>query len=102
MTVTLAPQTYVRYDVHMGKIVSATEVRKNFFKFLRLAGVPGSNITVTLQGNPPVVMMSQDEFDGWMETLEIMSDPQLVKDIKAAAKEKGGTDWEDLKKQLKL
>lgn len=84
----------------MEKIVSATEARKQFFKLLEYAGHPGASVTITLQGHPPVVIMSQEELDGWMETLEIMSDPELVKDIRAAAKEKKYVTWKELKKKI--
>lgn len=73
---------YVRYNVHMNKTVTATEARKNFFKLLDIAGRPGMSITITLEGRSPLVIMSQEEFEGWQETLEIMSDPKLMKDIR--------------------
>lgn len=84
----------------MNKIVSATAARKNFFQLLKLAAKPGHTVTVTLEGNVPIVFMSQEEFEGWMETLEIMSDPKLVKDINLAMKEKGGIPWEKARKTL--
>ena len=31
--------------------------------------------------------MSMDDYEGWIETLEIMSDPEAVKDIKQAEKD---------------
>lgn len=39
---------------------------------------------MTERGKPKVVVMSADEFDSWQETLEIMSDIDLMKDIKEA------------------
>jgi antitoxin YefM len=86
----------------MHKTVSATEARKNFFQLLKFAATPGANVTVTLTGAAPVVIMSQEEFDGWQETLEIMSDPQLMKDIREGLKEKGGKELSQVKKELHL
>lgn len=71
----------------MNKTVSATQARKEFFKLMKFAGTPGASVIITLEDNPPVVMMSQSEFEGWMETMEIMSDPELMKDIKEGMKE---------------
>ncbi len=97
------PQVYVRYNVHtMHKTVSATQARKQLFQLLKIASKPGSSVTITLEGNPPIVMLSQDEFEGWMETMEIMSDPQLMKDIQEAAKETEFIEWSVLKKKLRL
>lgn len=92
----------------MKKVYSATEARKYFFKILDLAGKPGMNVTITLEGRPPLVIMSQEELEGWKETLEIMSDPDLDKDIRQGIREmKSGKvgdtiDLDTLKKQLKL
>lgn len=86
----------------MNKTLTATEARKHFFKILEIAGRPGSTVTVTLQGHSPIVLLSQKEFDGWQETKEIMSDPQLMRDIHASKKEKGGVRLETLEKELRL
>jgi prevent-host-death family protein len=86
----------------MNKTVSATHARKNFFQLLKLAAKPGSSITITLEGTGPIVMMSQEEFEGWQETLDIMSDPELMSDIHEGTKEKGGVEWSALKRKLKL
>lgn len=66
----------------MNKVVSATQARKNFFQLLKLAAVPGSSVTITVEGQSPVIVMSQEDFEGWQETMEIMSDPKLVKAIR--------------------
>lgn len=88
----------------MNKTLSATEARKQFFMLMKFAATPGASVTVTLEGQPPVIMMSQQEFEGWQETVEIMSDPDLMKAI-----EEGKADiaagrvvpWEEVKKQAK-
>jgi len=72
----------------MQKIISATDARKNFFQLLRLAGKPKNRVIITLEGNPPVIMLSQEEFDGWMETLDIMSNPKEAAAIRAAMEDK--------------
>jgi len=53
-------------------------------------------VTITHEGHPAIVMMSVEEFEGWMETLEIMSDPELVKDIRTARHEKETIPLEEL------
>lgn len=66
----------------MNKVVSATEARKKFFQILEVAGQPGMSVTITFEGHSPLVIMSKEEFEGWQETLEIMSDQKLMKDIR--------------------
>lgn len=77
----------------MNKTVSATQARKQFFQLITLAGKPGATVTVTLENHPSVIMMSQDEWEGWQETMEIMSDPELMADIQEgiADKDQGRT-----------
>ena len=83
---------YVRYNVHILKysimntqnILSITNARKNIFELAENVQKPGIHYTLTENGCPKVVMMSVDEFDSIMETMEIMSDPELMKDIKEA------------------
>lgn len=89
---------------YMGKTISATKARKHFFQLLKLAGKPGAKITITLAGQAPVVLMSAEQFDGWMETLEIISDPELVKSMKRGiADMKAGrvTPLEEIIKKMK-
>lgn len=83
------------------KTFTATKARQNFFKIIEMASQPGSSVGIILKGGESeVVMMSKEEFEGWVETLEIMGDKKLMKDIRAAQKEKGGTPWEEVKKKF--
>lgn len=60
---------------------SATEVRKDFFDILDQVERSGVPYTITKGGKPIVVMMSAEQYESWEETLDIMSDPELVKGI---------------------
>lgn len=66
----------------MTKTVTATEARKNFFGLLDFASKPGATVRIVFQKHPPIMLLSESEFDGWMETLEIMSDADLIKQIR--------------------
>lgn len=78
----------VRYNVRMNKIFTASEARKEFFSILREIETPGVFITITHAGHPKGVFISFEEFEGWMETMDIMSDPEEVKTIRNAQREK--------------
>ena len=67
--------------------ISSTEARQNFAEVIDRVGNAGMRYTLTVNGKPKVVMLNADEYDSWMETLEIISDPELVKSIKRAEKE---------------
>lgn len=58
---------------------------------------------VTKHGKPVVVMMSMDDYEGLLETIEILSDKQTVRRIKKAESEfkaGKGISLEALKKRL--
>jgi len=84
------------------KSISATNARRQLFDLIEQAGKPGSFVSITHRDLPNVVMMSLDEFEGWIETMEIMSDPKLMKDIQEGAKDKEVIPWEMVKAELNL
>lgn len=84
--------------------IPATKARKNFFKLIDENSKPGRSTFISVDGVPKVVMMSAEDFEGWMETLEIMSDPKLMKELEESKKEfKEGkfSSLEDVEKELK-
>lgn len=85
--------------------MTATQARKNFYAVIDKAEHPGFAIAITHEGIPKVVVMSFEEYEGWMETMEIMSDPAFDADLQEGLRQmKAGevVDYEDVKKQLKL
>jgi len=105
----LAGREGVRYNVRMNKFMTATEARKNFYAVIDEAEHPGVAVAITHEGTPKVVVMSFEEYEGWQETMEIMSDSELdkeleeaVKDMKAGKLHKNTVSLNTTKKRLKL
>ncbi|MBP9850931.1 MAG: type II toxin-antitoxin system Phd/YefM family antitoxin [Candidatus Peribacteraceae bacterium] len=90
----------------MTKTITATQARKDFFKLLKQAKTPGHFVTITMEGLPSVTMMSTAEWEGWQETMEIMSDRKLVRRLRQAEKDIGDpAKWislEQVKRELDL
>lgn len=83
--------------------ITATEARNNFFELLEQVKKGPYPINITLKGIPEVVVMSKDDYDGWLATIETISDPELVKAIREGDEDiKAGRyrSWEDVKKDL--
>lgn len=83
--------------------MTVTSARKNIYDVVEKAAKPGSAVTLTLEGEPKVVIMSFEEYESWQETMEIMADPFLVEGIEKGVKEmKAGkvVDFETVKKRL--
>ena len=87
----------------MTRFITATQARKVFFQLIRDTNETGDIITITVDGLPKAIMMPNDEFEGWMETVEIMSDPEAMKGIREGMKdaEEGNVyTLEEVKKEL--
>jgi antitoxin YefM len=63
------------------------EVRANLSKLVDEAVRTHERIEVTKQGRRAAVILSADDFDSIMETLAILSDQELMRDVRAAEAE---------------
>jgi len=60
-------------------------------------------VVITKHGRPVVVMLSIDDYESLMETLDILADPEAMKGIREGEKElrKGKTrSWKEIKSSL--
>ena len=64
--------------------LSITEARNKFLNLIRDAHDILDRVIITKNGKPEAVLMSYDEYESWIETLDIMKDPQLIKEIRQA------------------
>ena len=61
--------------------LSATKAREDFFSILTKVQTPGQYVTLTDKGTPKAVIMSAEEHESLLETIEVMRDfPDLNKD----------------------
>lgn len=85
--------------------IAATEARNNFFKLLERVKKNPYPINITVKGIPEAVIISTEEYESWMATIETLSDPELMKSIKESEEDlKAGRyrSWEEVKKELGL
>ncbi len=71
----------------MTTYMTATDARKKFYTVIDAAGNAGMPVVITHDGVPKAVVLSFEEYEGWQETMEIMSDPELSGDILKGVKE---------------
>ncbi len=89
----------------MTKTLSITKAREELTTLVHNARSKLDEYVITVNGSPAAVLISASEYDSWKESVEILSDPSLVKSIAKAEKDivKGKVyDWEKIKKELKL
>ena len=81
--------------------LSATEVRNNFFDVLDKVGQTNIPYTITREGKPIAVIMNAEEYEGWIETLDIMSNPETVKNIEESKRELAQGEYVTLDELMK-
>jgi len=70
----------------MTKIIPASEVKAKFYKLIDGVSV-GDEIIVTKNGKPTVAMVSAEELSSLRETLDLLSDPELMRQVRASERE---------------
>lgn len=81
--------------------LSATEVRNNFFDILDEVEQTNVPYTITRAGKPKAVIMNAEEYESWMETLDIMSNPETVKNIEESKRELARGEYVTLDELMK-
>lgn len=69
------------------KNIKATDAKKHLLEILRDSDESFERYCITRNGEPKAVLMSIDDYEGWLETLEIMSSKEAIKEIRKARKE---------------
>ena len=83
--------------------LSLTELRPKLPKIISRISKYFDRCVITRRGKPEAVILAEDDYESLLETLDILSDQKLMKDIKKSQEDlsKGkGISWEKLKKKL--
>lgn len=67
--------------------IAYTELRQNLARYMDRAVADREPLLVTRQGSAPVVMMSLEEFEGWVETVHLLRSPRNAERLLRAAAE---------------
>lgn len=89
----------------MTNLISISDVRSNLPDLVEKVNKKLDRVTITVNGQPKATLISAAELDSLEETLEILSNPKLMRELKKAEKEidEGkGISWEQLQEELGL
>ena len=64
-----------------------SEARAKLSTVVREANEIYQRTVITQNGKPAAVVIGYDEFESWLETLEILGDPELMADLRQADRE---------------
>jgi antitoxin YefM len=67
--------------------VPASEFKTRLLAFVRKASELHDRAILTHRGVPRAVVISYDEYEGWLETLEILSDRAFARGLRKARQE---------------
>lgn len=83
--------------------IPLTEFRPKLPKIMDRVSKYFDRCIITRHGKPEAVLLSEEDYESLLETLEILSDKRLMKSIRKAEEDlrKGkGIPWEKAKKRL--
>ena len=65
----------------------ATDVKQRFLELLKKVQLYCDTVTITRNGTPAGILMSVDQFDTLMETMEILSNRKIMKSLERSRKQ---------------
>lgn len=66
---------------------TVTEAKAHFLELIRAAEERSGRFIITRAGHPAAVLMNAAEYEGWLETLALVSDPQVRRELEEASRE---------------
>lgn len=67
--------------------VPITQAKAKLLDMVRQLSDTNDTIAITKNGVPEAVMLSMKKFEGLLETIDILADPQMMEQLKGSAKD---------------
>jgi antitoxin YefM len=68
----------ILYNRDVAKVVPFTDARATLSELLDLLEREQEHVVITRNGKPVAILMSAEEWESWEETIEVLSDPELM------------------------
>jgi antitoxin YefM len=89
----------------VAKVVPFSDARSHLTELLDEIEEVHEHVVITRNGRPAAVVMSQNEYESLIETLEVLSDPQLMAALAESDEDVAAgrvQPWEEVKRELGL
>lgn len=73
--------------INIKNILPVTTAKRDLMKLLKRAKVDGSTFLITKDGHAEAVLMSAEEYEGLMETMDILRSKSTMTDLRKAKKD---------------
>ena len=67
--------------------VPITQAKAKLLDMVRQLRDTNDTIAITKNGVPEAVMLSMKKFEGFLETIDILADPEMMKQLKGSAQD---------------
>ncbi len=64
------------------RVLPISKVKVDLSRIVSIIEQTHEAVTITRNGKPVAVLMSKDKYDGWQETLRILSDSEFVAEVR--------------------
>lgn len=81
-------------------VYNASDARQNLYTIIKTVANGLTPIEINLRNTEPVIMMSKADYDGWLETFDVMMSPSEIKAIRTGRKNRKTYTSEQMKKIL--
>ena len=78
---------------HVDRFVSVTEAKNKLLDLIRGLKSRQEIVAITRDGVPSAVLLSMDQFEGFIETIEILSDQKTMRALRRAMKQAKAGKW---------
>jgi len=78
---------------HVDQFVSVTEAKNRLLDLIRTLKKRQEVVAITRGGVPAAVLLSIDQFEGIMETIEILGDPKTMRSFRRSVKQAKAGRW---------
>ena len=65
----------------LANVLPASQARSNFYTIINEVSDKLKSFTITLRGKAKAIVMPVEEVEAWKETMDILANKKLVKDI---------------------
>ncbi|MBL7685677.1 MAG: type II toxin-antitoxin system Phd/YefM family antitoxin [Deltaproteobacteria bacterium] len=72
---------------HSTLTLPVTDVKQRLLELLKKVNLYHEVVTITKNGTPEGVLLSLEDFESLMETIEILGDPHLIESLKRSKKQ---------------
>lgn len=66
---------------------TVTEAKAHFLELIRATEERSNRFVITRAGRPAAVLMNAEEYEGWLETLALVSNPRIRAELQESIQE---------------